>query len=65
MRFGASKEEEGPQDPLHPIFDSFPSGCVGQYLLFCKEAGEKPIGQSAKNENPLFSEPPFLRRAKV
>ena len=53
MRFGASKEEEDSHGSLHPIIDSFRAGCSGQDLLFCKEAWEKPIGQSAKKNKKM------------
>ena len=67
MRFGIQIESQDPHESLRPIIDSFPRGCVGQDLLFCKETRESTdlAKCKKKTKKTLFSEPPFLRRAKV
>ena len=66
VRFGNQIGTQRPQASLRPIIDSFPRGCVGQDLLLCKETRESTdLAKCKKNKKTLFSEPPFLRRAKV
>ena len=67
MRFGASLESQDSQGSLCHVFGSFRAGCVGQHLLFCKEARESTDWTrcTTKQKNTCFSWPPFLGRANV